>query len=89
MNLFRKQKELNFDEKKVIVKEITPLTLIKLANNEYTNEKILLDHTNLTEDEIENLSVEAFNFIFTEFQKLNEKHFSNNDESEELDEGKS
>jgi hypothetical protein len=89
MNLFRKQKELNFDEKKVIVKEITPLTLIKLANNEYTNEKILLDHTNLTADEIENLSIDAFNYIFNEFKKLNEKHLSNSDESEELDEGKS
>ena len=89
MNLFRKQKELSFDEKKVIVKEITPLTLIKLANNEYTNERILLDHTNLTADDIENLSVEAFNFIFDEFKKLNEKHFSNSEESEELDEGKS
>jgi hypothetical protein len=65
------------------------LTLIKLANNEYTNERILLDHTNLTADDIENLSVEAFNFIFDEFKKLNEKHFSNSEESEELEEGKS
>ena len=89
MNLFRKQKELNFDEKKVIVEEITPLTLIKLVNNKYTNEKILLDHTNLTEDEIKLLSVEAFNLIFDEFKKLNKNHFSNNDKSEELDEGKS
>ena len=65
------------------------MTLIKLANNEYTNEKILLDHTNLTADEIENLSIDAFNYIFNEFKKLNEKHLSNSDESEELDEGKS
>jgi hypothetical protein len=89
MKLFRKEKELDFDEKKVIVKEITPVTLIKLANKEYTNEKILLDHTNLTEEEVENLSIEAFNYLFEEFKKLNEKHFSNTDDSEELDEGKS
>jgi len=90
MKLFREEKILKFDEKEVTIYEITAKELIKIINGEYKkNEDILADCTTLSKAELEKLSVEAFNLIYSKFLELNKKHFENSGDSEKLDKKKS
>lgn len=90
MKLFREEKILKFDEKEVTVYEITAMELVKLTSGEYKkNEDMLVDCTSLSKDELEKLSIEAFNLIYSEFLELNKKHFANSGDGEEIDKKKS
>ena len=92
MKLFREQKVLEFDEKEVIVNEISPKELIKITSGAYSaNEDMLVDCTNLNKDEINNLSIDAFNLIYNEFLKINKEHFETDttDSKKSIDKKKS
>ena len=89
MNLFRKRKTLEFEEKKVELYEINVRSLAKLAGGEYIDEiSIIADNSNLTEEDFEDMSIEAFNLIEKEFFELN-KSFIEKKEGEEPDKKKS
>ena len=75
MNLFVKEKTLTISDTKIIVKEIG-ITYMMLSDEEKKDtKKVLALHTSLSVDEIDSLTIEAFNYILDEFYKLNEKHF--------------
>jgi len=81
MNLFREKKVIEFNEKKVELYELNVKSLLKLANKEYkNNDEIIIDNSNLTKEDFEEMSPEAYNLILVEFFKLNSKHFSDGDE---------
>ena len=87
MNLFRKKEIVEFDEQEVEVYEMSASTLLKLARGEYKRDlDILNDHTNL--ENIENISIEAFNKLFEVFNNLNKEHLNSDEKGEKLDEGK-
>jgi len=88
MKLFREKKIINFDEKKVEVYELSVKELFKIANGEYKDDSdMLVDCTNLTKDEVESLTIEAFNAIYKEFLELNKEHLESKD-GEKLDKKK-
>ena len=89
MKLYRKSKKISFDEKEVEIYEIGVKELLKLNSDEYKNEDILVDCTNLTQEEIDTLNIEAFNLIYNEFFELNKEHFEQKEGSEKLDKKKS
>jgi len=92
MKLFRDEKILKFDEKEVIVYEITAKELTNIVSGAYAkNEDMLQDCTSLSADELQKLSVDAFNLIYNEFLDLNKEHFSNSEDNsgETLDKKKS
>ena len=65
---------------------------IKQKFNQYAkNEDMLQDCTSLSADELQKLSVDAFNLIYNEFLELNKEHFSNSEDNsgETLDKKKS
>jgi len=86
MNLFRKKEIVKFNEQEVEVYEMSVSTLLKLARGEYKRDlDILKEHTNL--EDIENISIEAFNKLFEVFNNLNKEHLSS-ESGEKLSEGK-
>ena len=86
MNLFRKKEIVKFNEQEVEVYEMSVSTLLKLARGEYKRDlDILKEHTNL--EDIENISIEAFNKLFELFNNLNKEHLSS-ESGEKLSEGK-
>jgi len=86
MNLFRKKEIVKFNEQEVEVYEMSASTLLKLSRGEYKKDlDILKDHTNI--DDIENISVIAFNKLFEVFNNLNKEHLSS-ESGEKLSEGK-
>lgn len=76
MNLFVKTKTLKFDGQDVLVKEIGVNYMLLSDDEKQDTKKVLQLHTNLSDEQIDNLSIEAFNTILDEFYKLNEIHFS-------------
>ena len=88
MKFFREKRVIEFDDKKVEVYEMSVKSLIKLANEEYKNNyELILDNSNLSEEDFEAMSIEALNKIEKEFLELNSKHFNN--EGEKTDKKKS
>ncbi len=88
MNLFRKSKTIEFDEKSIEVYEITPANLIKIASGEYkSNNEMLLDCCSLGKDEFEKISIEALNRINEVFTELNEEHLSYDKKGGSIDKG--
>jgi len=86
MNLFRKKEIIKFNEQEVEVYEMSVSTLLKLSRGEYKKDlDILKEHTNI--DDIENISVTAFNELFEVFNNLNKEHLSS-ESGEKLNEGK-
>ena len=76
MKFYREKKVIEFDDKKVEVYGINVKSLLKLTGGEYkTNEDIIVDNSNLTAEDLENMSVEAFRKIEAAFLELNKKHF--------------
>ena len=81
MKFFREKRVIEFDDKKVEVYEMSVKSLIKLANEEYKNNyELILDNSNLSEEDFEAMSIEALNKIEKEFLELNSKHFDNKGE---------
>jgi len=88
MNFYRAKKVIEFEEIEVELYEINIKSLLKIANNEYkNNEEIIIDNSNLTKEDFENVSLKAFNLIEKEFLELNKEHFSG--EGEDTDKKKS
>ena len=88
MKFYRERKLIKFDDKEVELYELNVKSLIKLANNEYkSNYELILDNSNLNEEDFENMSIEALKVIEEEFLKLNSKHFEQ--KGERLDKKKS
>lgn len=75
MNLFRKEKTIDFDEKKIKVYEIGFEYLLEAEKGDMSVERQLELCTSLTADEIKKLSVEAFNKIYNAFIEINQEHF--------------
>ena len=81
MRFFREKRVIEFDDKKVELYEIDIKSLMKLANNEYKNNyELILDNSNLSEEDFEAISIEALKKIEEEFLELNSKHFDNKGE---------
>jgi len=88
MKFYREKKVIEFEEKEVELYEIDVYSLLKLANGEYkNNEEIIVDNSNLNNEDFKNISIEAYNLIEKEFLELNKKHFS--DKGEKTDKKKS
>ena len=88
MKFFREKRVIEFDDKKEEVYEINVKSLMKLANKEYkNNDELILDNSNLSEEDFENISIDALKKIEEEFLELNSKHFDN--EGEKTDKKKS
>jgi AAA+ ATPase superfamily predicted ATPase len=81
MKFFREKRVIEFDDKKVELYEINVKSLVKLANEEYKNNyELILDNSNLTDKDFENISIEALKKIEKEFLELNSKHFDSKGE---------
>ena len=88
MKFFREKRAIEFEDKEVELYELNVKSLIKLASNEYkSNYELILDNSNLNEEDFENMSIEALKVIEEEFLKLNSKHFEQ--KGERLDKKKS
>jgi len=83
MNLFVKTKSLKFDNQEVLVKEVGVNYLLLDEETKQDTKKVLQLHTNLSDEQVDNLSIEAFNHILNEFYKLNEIHFSQDNKGED------
>ncbi len=76
MELFRAKTKVPFDEREVIVHEVSVGSFLRYLNGEYKSEEdFILDNTDLSEEEKQSLSIDAYNKIATAFFELNKKHF--------------
>ena len=88
MSLFVKSSTIKFDGQDVVVKEIGVNFLLLNEDEKRDTKRVLVLHTNLSEEQVDNLSVDAFNTILNEFYKLNEKHFEESKENQGQEVGK-
>jgi hypothetical protein len=88
MKFFREKRVIEFDDKKVEVYEMSVKSLVKLQSGEYKhNYELVLDNTNLSDEDIKEMSASVLAKIEEEFLALNSKYFDN--EGEKTDKKKS
>ena len=77
MKFYREKKVVDFEDKKVELYELTVKSVLKSIDGEYKDFiDLIVDNSNLTREDFEEMSAEAFNIIEKEFLALNDKHFS-------------
>ena len=83
MGLFVKSSEITIDDTKIVIREIG-VDYLLLSDEDKTDSKKLLEvQTSLTEEQVNCLTIEAFEEILSEFYKLNETHFTPTEEGKE------
>ena len=76
MGLFVKTKTIKLDDAEIEVREIGVNYLLLSDAEKADSKKILEMHTSLKKEEIDRLTIDAFEEILNAFYQLNDKHFS-------------
>jgi len=87
VNLFVKSKSISIGDGTIIIEEIGVKYMFLSDEEKQDTKNVLTLHTSLTKEDVDTLTIEAFNYILEEFYKLNQEHFSPKDSGDE-DEGK-
>ena len=88
MRLLSDKKVVEFDERRVTVFEIDVESYLRYVGGEYDGEAaFILDNTDLSQEERQNLSIEAYNAISEAFYEVNRRHFES--DGEKVDKKKS
>jgi len=83
MGLFVKSSEITIDDTKIVIREIGVDYLLLSDEDKSDSKKLLVSQTSLTEEQVNCLTIEAFEEILSEFYKLNETHFAPTEEGKE------
>ena len=90
MNLFVNESTITIAETNITIKEIGVDYLLLSDVEKADTKKILELHTSLTKEQIQNLTIEAFEILLNAFYDLNNEHYSDKTTSSTCkeDEGK-
>jgi len=79
MSLFVKTETITIDDTEITISELGVDYLLLSETQKANTKEVLEMHTSLSKDEINSLTISAFQTILDAFYKLNDEHFSPKD----------
>jgi len=76
MSIFVKTETITIDDTEITISELGVDYLLLSETQKANTKEVLAMHTSLSKDEINNLTISAFQTILDAFYKLNSEHFS-------------
>ena len=79
MSLFVKTETITIDDTEITISELGVDYLLLSETQKANTKEVLAMHTSLSKDEINSLTISAFQTILDAFYSLNDEHFSPKD----------